>query len=169
MFNLVAKIAHLLMSFFMVSSGCIRSNCLFISANLRKTVNEGRADCVSIFLSQTPELFRRHYINLDVGMTCVALLFPPERGLVRFTPLSVVFVILIYILNIYIWTADWTSKEYRLLFFQSWHILVTKWHIIHSLALFWRAWPEFWQPPPMKFEILPLRPSPFDHQKYRLL
>lgn len=53
----------------------IRSNCLFISANLRKAVNEGRADCVSIFLSETPNLFRRKIIQLDVALITVS---PPD-------------------------------------------------------------------------------------------
>uniref|UniRef100_A0A5S6QEY3 Acetyl-CoA hydrolase n=1 Tax=Trichuris muris TaxID=70415 RepID=A0A5S6QEY3_TRIMR len=53
----------------------IRSNCLFIAGNLRQAVNEGRADCLSIFLSDTPLLFHRKIIPVDVAMLTVS---PPD-------------------------------------------------------------------------------------------
>ena len=39
--------------------GIFRSKSLFIGANCRKAIAEGRADAVSIFLSEIPLLFRR--------------------------------------------------------------------------------------------------------------
>jgi acyl-CoA hydrolase len=58
--------------------GVIRSNSLFTGANLRKAVNEGRADAVSVFLSEVPWLFRRNLIPLDVALIHVSL--PDKKG-----------------------------------------------------------------------------------------
>lgn len=56
--------------------GIFRSNSLFIGANLRKAVNEGRADFVPIFLSEIPLLFRRNIVQLDVALISVS---PPDQ------------------------------------------------------------------------------------------
>ncbi|KRY56869.1 4-hydroxybutyrate coenzyme A transferase, partial [Trichinella britovi] len=54
----------------------IRSQCLFIAGNLRQAVNEGRADCLSIFLSDTPALFHRGVVKVDVAIVTVS---PPDK------------------------------------------------------------------------------------------
>ncbi|KAK3101047.1 hypothetical protein FSP39_000556 [Pinctada imbricata] len=56
--------------------GIIRSNSLFLGANARKAVAEGRADTIPIFLSEIPQLFRRHIIDIDVALVSVA---PPDK------------------------------------------------------------------------------------------
>jgi acyl-CoA hydrolase len=56
--------------------GIFRSNSLFIGANLRKAVNEGRADFTPIFLSEIPLLFQRKILNLDVALIQVS---PPDK------------------------------------------------------------------------------------------
>ncbi len=48
--------------------GIIRSCCLHVSKNMREAVNEGRADCMAVFLSELPLLFKRRIINLDVAL-----------------------------------------------------------------------------------------------------
>ncbi|KAJ7358896.1 hypothetical protein OS493_020734 [Desmophyllum pertusum] len=48
--------------------GIFRSNSLFIGANCRKAVNDGRADFTPIFLSEIPLLFQRKIIDLDVAL-----------------------------------------------------------------------------------------------------
>lgn len=53
-----------------------RFNSLFVSHNLRKAVNEGRADYVPIFLSEIPNLFRRNILPIDVAMVQVS---PPDK------------------------------------------------------------------------------------------
>ncbi|MEO9147140.1 MAG: acetyl-CoA hydrolase/transferase C-terminal domain-containing protein [Ginsengibacter sp.] len=53
-------------------------NSLFVSANVRKAVNEGRGDYIPIFLSEIPHLFRRNIIPLDVAMVHVSL--PDQHG-----------------------------------------------------------------------------------------
>ncbi|XP_050414234.2 4-hydroxybutyrate coenzyme A transferase isoform X2 [Patella vulgata] len=58
--------------------GIIRSNSLFIASNVRQAINEGRADCTPIFLSEIPLLFRRKIVNLDVALISVTL--PDEHG-----------------------------------------------------------------------------------------
>ncbi len=58
--------------------GVIRSNSLFTGANLRKAVNDGRADAVSVFLSEIPWLFRRNLIDLDVALIHVST--PDKHG-----------------------------------------------------------------------------------------
>jgi 4-hydroxybutyrate CoA-transferase len=52
-----------------------RTLCLFIASNMRKAVNEGRADFVPIFLSEVPVLFRKNVIPVDVAMVNVS---PPD-------------------------------------------------------------------------------------------
>ena len=63
----------------MVSCWCVgifRSNSLFIGANCRTAVGEGRADFTPIFLSEVPLLFRRKILNLDVALIHVS---PPDN------------------------------------------------------------------------------------------
>lgn len=56
--------------------GIFRSKSLFIGANCRKAIAEGRADAVSIFLSEIPLLFRRKIYKLDVALIHVS---PPDQ------------------------------------------------------------------------------------------
>jgi 4-hydroxybutyrate CoA-transferase len=53
-------------------------NCFFIGANLRKAVQEKRADYIPVFLSEIPSLFRRKIIPIDVALIHVSL--PDEHG-----------------------------------------------------------------------------------------
>jgi acyl-CoA hydrolase len=53
-------------------------NSLFVSANVRKAVNEGRGDYIPVFLSEIPNLFRRKIIPLDVALVHVSL--PDKHG-----------------------------------------------------------------------------------------
>lgn len=52
------------------------TNCLFIGANVRSAVHEGRGDYVPVFLSEVPNLFRRRILPLDVAMVQVS---PPDK------------------------------------------------------------------------------------------
>jgi 4-hydroxybutyrate CoA-transferase len=52
-----------------------RVNCFFIGANLRKAVNENRADYIPMFLSEIPSLFRSKIIQIDVALIHVS---PPD-------------------------------------------------------------------------------------------
>ncbi|NJL11962.1 MAG: acetyl-CoA hydrolase/transferase family protein [Microscillaceae bacterium] len=58
-------------------AGIFRVNNLFTGGNLRRAVNEGRADYVPIFLSEIPYLFRRRIIPLDVALVQVS---PPDKN-----------------------------------------------------------------------------------------
>lgn len=58
--------------------GKLRVNTMFISANVRKAVNEGRADFTPIFLHEIPGLFRKGIVPLDVAF--VHLSPPDEHG-----------------------------------------------------------------------------------------
>ena len=60
----------------------IRVNTLFISADVRKAVNEGRADFTPIFLSEIPGLFRSGIVPLDVALIHVSP--PDEHGFCSF-------------------------------------------------------------------------------------
>jgi acyl-CoA hydrolase len=51
-------------------------NNLFIGANVRQAVRDGRADYVPVFLSETPALFRKGVLPLDVAMFTVS---PPDK------------------------------------------------------------------------------------------
>ncbi len=53
-----------------------RINSLFVSANVRDAVNEGRGDYVPIFLSEIPILFRKGILPLDVAIVHVS---PPDK------------------------------------------------------------------------------------------
>ncbi|HML24403.1 MAG TPA: acetyl-CoA hydrolase/transferase C-terminal domain-containing protein [Aggregatilinea sp.] len=54
----------------------LRVNSLFISANVRSAINEGRADFTPVFLSEIPELFKSGRLPLDVALIQVS---PPDR------------------------------------------------------------------------------------------
>lgn len=56
----------------------IRVNTLFISANVRKAVWEGRADFTPVLLSEFPLLFKKGILPVDVAMVHVSL--PDEHG-----------------------------------------------------------------------------------------
>lgn len=58
-------------------SDSFRVNNLFVGKNLRRAVNEGRADFIPIFLSEVPLLFKSRIIDLDVAMLQVS---PPDRN-----------------------------------------------------------------------------------------
>ncbi len=63
--------------------GSFRSNSLFIGHNVRKAVQEGRADFTPVFLSEIPNLFRRdNLLPLDVAL--VSLTPPDEHGFCSF-------------------------------------------------------------------------------------
>ncbi|AIE86591.1 acetyl-CoA hydrolase/transferase family protein [Fimbriimonas ginsengisoli] len=54
-----------------------RVRALFVGANLRDAVNEGRADYVPIFLSEAPSLLSSGALPIDVAMIHVS---PPDRN-----------------------------------------------------------------------------------------
>ncbi len=56
--------------------GIFHFNSLFVSASLRKAVNEGRADYVPVFLSEIPELFKQGILPIDVALVQVS---PPDK------------------------------------------------------------------------------------------
>jgi acetyl-CoA hydrolase len=56
--------------------GHIRVNTMFISANVRKAVQEGRADYTPVLLSEFPLLFKNKYLPVDVAMIHVS---PPDE------------------------------------------------------------------------------------------
>jgi len=53
-----------------------QTNCLFVGANVRESVNEGNADYIPVFLSEVPGLFRKGIMPLDVALVQVS---PPDR------------------------------------------------------------------------------------------
>lgn len=53
-----------------------RVNALFVGANVRKALAEGRGDYLPVFLSEVPLLFRRGILPLDVALVHVS---PPDR------------------------------------------------------------------------------------------
>jgi len=55
----------------------IRVNSLFISANVRAAVNDGRADFTPVFLHEIPGLFRTGRLPLDVALIHVS---PPDKN-----------------------------------------------------------------------------------------
>src|ERR1019366_826989 len=55
--------------------GHFRHNALFIGGNVRKAVQEGRADYTPIFLSEIEELFTSKAIEIDV---CLLQCTPPD-------------------------------------------------------------------------------------------
>ena len=58
--------------------GHLRVNTLFISHNVRKAVQEGRADFTPVLLSEFPLLFKHGHLPLDVAVVHVSL--PDEHG-----------------------------------------------------------------------------------------
>jgi acetyl-CoA hydrolase len=60
----------------------IRVNTLFISENVRKAVQEGRADFTPCFLSEIPGLFRNGHLPLDAALIHVSP--PDEHGFCSF-------------------------------------------------------------------------------------
>ena len=57
-------------------AGHLRVNTMFISANVRKAVQEGRADFSPVFLSEFPLLFKNKVLPLDVALVHVS---PPDE------------------------------------------------------------------------------------------
>ena len=57
-------------------AGHIRHNALFVGANVREAVNDGRADYTPVFLSAVPALFAGGDLPLDVALVQVT---PPDR------------------------------------------------------------------------------------------
>ncbi|HEY4875543.1 MAG TPA: acetyl-CoA hydrolase/transferase C-terminal domain-containing protein [Puia sp.] len=55
--------------------GIFKVNCFFIGANLRKAVQEGRAEYIPVFLSEIPALFRKKTIEIDYALIHVS---PPD-------------------------------------------------------------------------------------------
>ena len=56
--------------------GIFHVNSLFIGKNVRKAINEGRADFIPCFLSDVPIMFRRNIIPIDVALIQVS---PPDK------------------------------------------------------------------------------------------
>ena len=56
--------------------GHLRVNTMFISANVRKAVQEGRADYTPVMLSEFPLLFKNGFLPIDVAMIHVS---PPDE------------------------------------------------------------------------------------------
>jgi len=56
--------------------GHLRVNTLFISANVRKAVHEGRADFTPVLLSEFPLLFKNKILPVDVALVHVS---PPDE------------------------------------------------------------------------------------------
>jgi acetyl-CoA hydrolase len=56
--------------------GHLRVNTMFISANIRKAVQEGRADFTPVLLSEYTLLFKKKYLPLDVALVHVS---PPDN------------------------------------------------------------------------------------------
>jgi acetyl-CoA hydrolase len=55
----------------------VRVNTLFISANVREAVNDGRADFTPVFLSEIPGLFKSGRLPIDVALIQVS---PPDKN-----------------------------------------------------------------------------------------
>jgi 4-hydroxybutyrate CoA-transferase len=56
--------------------GHLRVNSMFISANIRKAVQDGRADFTPVLLSEFPLLFKRGILPLDVALIHIS---PPDE------------------------------------------------------------------------------------------
>jgi len=63
-------------------AGHIRVNTLFISDDVRRAVNEGRADFTPCFLSEVPLLFKNRHLPLDLALIHVTP--PDEHGFCSF-------------------------------------------------------------------------------------
>ena len=62
--------------------GHMRVNTMFISANIRKAVQEGRADFTPVLLSEFPLLFKNKHLPVDVALVHVSP--PDEHGFLSF-------------------------------------------------------------------------------------
>jgi acetyl-CoA hydrolase len=62
--------------------GHLRVNTMFISANIRKAVQEGRADFTPVLLSEFPLLFKNNTLPIDVALVHVSP--PDEHGFCSF-------------------------------------------------------------------------------------
>ena len=62
--------------------GHLRVNTMFISANIRKAVQEGRADFTPVMLSEFPLLFKKEVLPLDVALIHISP--PDEHGFCSF-------------------------------------------------------------------------------------
>lgn len=62
--------------------GHLRVNTMFVSANIRKAVQEGRADFTPVLLSEFPLLFKNKVLPIDVAL--VHLSPPDEHGFCSF-------------------------------------------------------------------------------------
>jgi acetyl-CoA hydrolase len=62
--------------------GHLRVNTLFISANIRKAVQEGRADFTPVLLSEFPLMFKNKILPIDIAL--VHLSPPDEHGFCSF-------------------------------------------------------------------------------------
>lgn len=51
-------------------------NAMFVSAPVRKAVNEGHGDYIPVFLSEIPELFKQDVLPIDIALVQVS---PPDR------------------------------------------------------------------------------------------
>lgn len=56
--------------------GIFNINSMFVSATIRKDVNEGRADYIPVFLSEIPELFKQNILPINVALVHVS---PPDN------------------------------------------------------------------------------------------
>lgn len=63
-------------------SDSFRVNALFIGHNVRKAVQEGRADFTPVFLNEIPGLFKNGYLPIDVAL--ITLSPPDEHGFCSF-------------------------------------------------------------------------------------
>ena len=59
-----------------VLAGRLRHNALFVGANVREAVNDGRADYTPVFLAEVPELFMTGRLPLDAALLQVS---PPDQ------------------------------------------------------------------------------------------
>src|SRR3954454_13609906 len=57
-------------------AGHIRHNALFVGANVREAVNDGRADFTPVFMSDIPRQIERGSLPVDVALLQVS---PPDR------------------------------------------------------------------------------------------
>lgn len=57
-------------------AGHLRINTIFVSANVRKAVHEGRADFTPVLLSEFPLLFKNNILPLDVALIHIS---PPDE------------------------------------------------------------------------------------------
>lgn len=57
-------------------TGSFKVNNLFVGANLRSAVQEGRAGYIPVFLSEVPLLFKRDILPLDAALIHVS---PPDK------------------------------------------------------------------------------------------